>query len=351
MRVVGKIFGFIVVVLIGMPVLFAITWASGLTSAALSEGFFDNMSRQVIERMPALIETGYAAFQEPGALERPDDRQWAAALGQVEPPLPKLLERTGLYSWLTEEVARTVRAVGEAVQGERAAESVTIDMRPLKQALVHPELLEYLRQVLAKLPPCDAAQAQRWREHAFSRRMDGDERLPPCHPGLEVTDRAEAVISAHTAAIPDTIRVFGEGETPPFDVARTVHSVVWLLFLLPVLLIGGGSILGARDGRGILRWSGTATLVTALFSLLLAALASGWLLPYLPLHFQGDDAMFTGEAGQKLARDVLSLLGGFLDDMFSPVRTGSGVVGLVGAALLGGSFLVKRERKDKKDAS
>ena len=348
MRVLGKVMGILLLVLFGMPLLLAVSWATGMTQAVLSEGFFVDVSERFIQKTPALIETTFEAMKQPGAVHDAEDQRWVDAIVRTEPPLPRLLETTGLFQWMQGEVARTVAAVGEVLHGDRAPEDVVIDMRPLKQALLHPALLDYLQNVLAKLPPCDAAQAQRWRDEALSGRLDHDKDLPPCHPGLEVTDRVAALVALHTDKIPDDLHVFADPEEmPSFDTIRSVHSFVWLLFLVPLLFIALGAHLAGRDGKGFLRWSGAAVLLTGLFSLLVAGAASGWFLPYIPWQPGNDGALWTSAAGRVFAQEIHTLIGGFLDDLFASVRTVSIVVSGVGAALVVGSFFARRAQPER----
>lgn len=336
MRGVATFFGALILILIGIPLTLAVSWAVGLSGAALSDDFFPDFADKVVERVPTLVERAFEAAKEPGAIQDPNARAWVDAMAQVDTPLPAVLERSGFNAWLRDDLAPALRDVGRAVRGEVPADSVGIDMRGLKRALASPVVREYARGVAARLPACDAAQLEAWRDRAVAKRSDPPP--PACNPGTETIERAFDLLAARAAQIPDREPLFRPDQAPPpLDFVPQSRVLVWLLFLAPCLVIALGAGLAGRGGKGFLGWSGGTVLTGGLLALATAWVAGGWLLPLVgwdPARWDaGPDAhLWTTEAGRLLARQVVATLDDFLGPLFGDVQTvglGVSVVGLV----------------------
>jgi len=351
MNTIAKVFGILILIFIGIPLLVAMIWAAGMTRAATSEQFYSDLSRKVVKQLPDLVEKSFKAAQQPQSGGDPATRAWVNAIAKAQTSLPELLDKTGLRMWLEKEVAGTIEQVGQAMRGKVSPTSVSMDMRPLKNALVGPEFLDYLKQLLANLPPCDDQGIQAWKQRAASSRH-GDP-YPPCNPGTEALDQARTLIAARVAEIPDQQPMFHEGESlPAFDVTRTVNSFLWLFFLVPILFVAIGAVLAGGAGRGFVSWSGGSILIAGTISLLLAGLAGGLFVGLLQMdpgafHVSGSDAwLWDSAAGRELAAQVSGMMGDFLEDLFSPVITFSWIVAGAGLVLVILSMLMGRRREE-----
>ncbi len=349
----GKFIGVLLLILLGIPLLIGVIFASGLTRAATSPDFYSDLAGKVIRRMPEMIDKSFAAARQPGAVSDPNARAWIEAMAKAETSFPKMLELTGIQGWLQDEVALKVARVGEVVAGKAHPGEISLDMRPLKKALVSDEMGAYLNQVLAQLPDCDAAGIERWKQRAISQRHEKP--LPACNPGAEVIDQRSQWMTAWLGQIPDQKPMFaGHAVSEPviFDALHWVNAAMWLLFLLPALFIAIGALLLRSDGRGFLNVSGGTILTGGIVSWLLSWLASGWLIAAVAQNpdrwMTGADArLFGSQAGRMFIRELSGTVGVFLDDLFSPVVTSALVVCGIGMGMLVLSFLLKDRRPEK----
>ena len=354
MKTVAKIFGIFVLVLIGVPLLVAMIWAAGMTRAATSDQFYTDLSQKVIKRLPELMDKSFKAAQLPGAVKDSNSQAWVKAMTKAQTPLPELLDKTGIRVWLEKEVAGTIQQVGQAMRGKVAPASVSMDLRPLKQALTGPVFGDYLKQLLAQLPACDSQGIQAWKQRALS--TSTHDPYPACNPGVETLNQARSYIAARVAEIPDQKPMFDEGQRlPAFDVTQTVSTFLWLFFLVPLLFIAIGSVMAGGAGRGFLTWCGGSILTGGLISLLLAGLAGGLFVPLLQLQpggwqATGPDAwIWNTAAGQELATQITGMMGDFLEDLFSPVITYSWIATGTGLVLLILSLLIGRKSRESED--
>jgi hypothetical protein len=326
-------------ILVGVPVLVGVTWAAGSSSAALAPSFFPTLADDVVARVPGLVESGFAALQEPGVVEDPNARAWVVAISQAQPPLPDLLRQSGFDAWLQGSLAPALRDVGRVVAGDVPAEAPAIDLRPLRAALESPVAEAWARDVLARLPACDAAQLEAWRARALAG-AQGDGPPPACHPGEEVVQRAFAALRAHTARMPAEQPLFEAAPPAPLDWVARSRGYVWLLFLVPALVIAVGAALAGRGARGFLGWSGGTTLAGGAIAAFLAWIAGAWFVPLLPWDAvragvvqDPQSALLTTEAGRVFASQLFEVTAQVLDPLFASVRTVALVVAGVGLAV------------------
>lgn len=325
-------------VLVALPVLVGVTWATGMASAALSEGFFPTLADDVVAKVPGLVQQGFAAAQQPGAIQDPQTRAWVEAVGRAEPPLPGVLEQSGFNAWLQGSLAPSLRQVGRVVAGEVPAESPTIDLRPLRATLTSPVVERWARDVLTQLPPCDAAGLEGWRARLLVGTR-GEGPPPACHPGDEVVTRAFAALHARAATLPGEVPLFRTGAPPlPFDWLPRSRGLLWLVFLAPALLVVLGAALVGGGARGFLGWSGGTVLAGGAVAAFLAWVAGAWFVPLLPwdaVPWQSGPqaALWSSEAGRVFAGQAMDMAADVLDPLFASVRTVGLVVGGVGLAL------------------
>jgi hypothetical protein len=265
-----------------------------------------------------------------------------------------MLERTGMRAWLDKEVAGGIQQVGKVMQDELSLDGVVIDMRPLKKALGGPVFREYLGQLLNGLPDCDRAGIEAWKQRASPPRR-GDP-LPGCNPGAQALDKAQLLIAAQIQEIPDQKRMFTDDRSlPAFDIVQTLSNFIWLFLMVPLLFIGIGAVLAGGAGPGFLRYCGGGILTAGLISLLLSALASGLIIPFLqddPGSWQvsGPDAwIWNTAAGQELATQISGMMGDLFEDLFSPVVMYSWIVTGVGLVLVILSVLFGGRSRESED--
>ncbi|MCX6565590.1 MAG: hypothetical protein NTW38_04085, partial [Candidatus Aminicenantes bacterium] len=284
-----KILGTSLVVLIGLPVLFGVIWAVGLVRASLSSDFLTKLPQEIIAEIPASMDGIFAAARDENLRMDPGARAWIQAAEKTGIRPSELLEKTGILGWMKGEVSRSLNQVGEVLRGETSIHSISIDMRPLKAALLHPEMDRFLEGLVDNLPPCDEQGMKIWQDRLSSGFGHG-ENLPACRP-VEAAVAKQVLFGERgreVEKIEDSVEVMENVHPFPFErfgVTKAATMLSYLLFLLPALIILAGVWLANRTAGGRLRWAGISTLAGSLPVLLMAfvlkrfsswALDGGW---------------------------------------------------------------------------
>jgi hypothetical protein len=175
---IRKLIGVFLVVLIGIPVLFGVTWAVGLVRASLSTEFLVDLPQAIITDIPRSADDFFRAVQDEKLFADPQTRAWFQAAAKTGTSPKELLEKTGILAWMKGELTDSLHQMGEVLRGESPVRTISIDMRPLKAALRHPEMDLFLEATLANLPPCDEQGLKAWQDRASG--LGGD--LPACRP-------------------------------------------------------------------------------------------------------------------------------------------------------------------------
>ena len=341
-----KILGALLVVLIGLPVLFGIIWAVGLVRATVSSDFLTELPAEIIAEIPGSLDGIYAAARDERLDMEPGSRAWFQAAEKTGIPPRELLEKTGILGWMKGELSESLRRVGEVLRGESAVRSVTIDMRPLKAALLHPEMGRFLDRLIDNLPPCDEAGMKAWQGRlsvGFGRRDD----LPACRP-VEASVAKEVLsgeLAREVEKIDDTVEVFENVRPfpfPRFGVSRAVTMLSYLLFLFPALIILAGVWLANLTAAGRLRWGGISILAGSLPVLMIAFFLkrlSSWV-------FDGGWAFrhsgWTNHWDTVLLDKLSWIPDRVMNAFFSPVFNTAAVVALIGVVLIAVSYSTRQ---------
>lgn len=269
---IRKFIGAFLVVLIGIPVLFGVTWAVGLVRASLSTEFLVDLPQAIITEIPRSADEIFQAFQDEKIVADPEMRAWFQAAAKTGTSPKDLLEKTGILGWMKGELTDSLHQMGEVLRGESPVRTISIDMRPLKAALRHPEMDRFLEATLANLPPCDEQGLKAWQDRASGLSYHGG--LPACRPDAVVArDVFFREKNREIDQIRDSEQIFEGVEPFPFQrfgFSRAITMLSYLLFLIPALIIFLGVVIANRTGSGRLRWSGISVLAGSLPVLLLA---------------------------------------------------------------------------------
>ena len=334
-----KIAGALIVVLIGIPVLFGVTWAVGLVRASLSPEFLVDLPQAIIADIPRTADEIFRAVQDERIVADPETRAWFRAAAKTGTSPKDLLEKTGILAWMKGELSDSLRKLGEVLRGEAPVQQITIDMRPLKQALLHPEMDRFLEATLANLPPCNERDLKIWQDRASGFRR-GD--LPACRPdSVAAKDIFFRERKLAVDRMDDSTQVLEGIEPFPFHrfgFSKSMTLLSYLLFLFPALIILIGVLIANRSGAGRLRWSGISVLAGSLPVLVLAFGIKKFVL--WGLH----GGMFTWRSPwahdiDAVVLDKLSWIPSrFFDVFFSPVIGVAAFVATAGIVLIALSY-------------
>lgn len=347
MNALRKLTGIILIGFIGLPLLLSMIWAVGLIKAAASPEFLTELPRRIIAEIPAKADEIFRDAQSEEYVTNGRTRAWFQAAGKTGISPTELMEKTGLLNWMRGELSGSLRRMGQMLEGKKRPRPIIIDLRPLKEAVLSPEIEKFLEETLNNLPPCDARDLQAWEDIAA--RGLGDRRLPACRPDFSQAKEALAAARARIAGdIDDKIEVFGGFDRVPafpFGVCRALNFSSFLLLLIPALFIFLGAVIADSTPSGFLKWSGVSILLGGIPALLLALgvkSSSLWAL-------RGGTFRWHGRGASELGDLVLARMKGIpeqiIDQLFSPVVMAALFVCLAGVVFIVASNSVRNKSR------
>jgi hypothetical protein len=148
MNTARKIIGAFIIVFLGLPALFGVIWAVGLIRASVSPEFMSDLPREIITEVPQLTDEIFKAAQDKDVISDENTRAWFQAAAKTGISPRNLLAKTGLLDWLENELSTSLKEIGQVLRGERRPREIWIDLQPLKNGLLHPEVEGFLRATL-----------------------------------------------------------------------------------------------------------------------------------------------------------------------------------------------------------
>jgi len=339
-----KVLGSFIVILIGLPILFGIIWAVGLVRATVSSNFLSDVPQKIISDIPSSLDGIFAAAKDEKIHMDPRTRAWFQAAEKTGIPPRELLEKTGILAWMKGGLSESLSRIGEVLRGEALIRGVTIDMRPFKAALMHPEMDRFLGGLIDNLPACDEQGLKEWQDRIAGSSGWGD--LPPCRP-VEA-EAAKAVVLSRRAheveKIEDTVEVFEDVHPFPFErfgIAKGVAMMSYFLFLIPAVFILLGVWIANRTSAGRLRWMGISIVAGSVPVFLMAYVLKrfgAWASDGRWLSWRWNwstdfDAVVLDKLGW--------IPGRIFDALFSPVFGTAAVVALIGVVLVALSYSIR----------
>ena len=184
MKAVRKIIGTLIIIFLGLPILFAVIWAVGLTKATVAPEFVSDLPREIITEVPDIADEIFKEAQNKYMITDENTRAWFQAAAEAGFTPREFLEKIGAPERLENELSQSLKEVGEILRGEIKPRTVVFDLRPLKESLLHEDIDLYLLEILKNLPPCDEEGMRRWQQASL--RGLGQHSLPACQPDLDI---------------------------------------------------------------------------------------------------------------------------------------------------------------------
>ena len=220
------------IIFFGLPLIFGIIWAVGLTKAAVSPEFVTEFPQKIIAEIPIIIDEVFEEAQKKNMISDPNTRAWFEAAASVEISPTELIRRIGLEDWMDHELSGLFEDVEDILRGNRRVRTLVFDLRPLKDALLHEEFFLYIEDVLDNLPLCDEMGQRRWDRFRGSDR-DWFSRKA-CRPDRETMQSIFADMRESIEYdIPDDIALFEDVHIFPLGISRVVTWLSYPLFLFP----------------------------------------------------------------------------------------------------------------------
>jgi hypothetical protein len=344
MHIARRFIGLILILFFGLPTLFGIIWAVGMIKASVSAEFLTDLPRKIIADIPETADEIFREAQSEDYIGDSDTRAWFQAAAKTGISPRELMEKTGLLEWMEGELSDSLKQLGRVLRGERRPRQIVIDLRPLKEAILHPEVELFLEKTLASLPPCDERGVQEWA--GFAAAGGRHRELPACQP-----DPAAAKIvlnEARTRVVNDMdddfqiLEDFHGFSFLPLGLSRTITFLSYFLFLIPAAFILLGALIAASSPAGFCRWSGTSILVAGVPALLLSLFVkylSLWAIQAAPFASWHD--RWASDLGDLVLDKVRWIPERVIDQLFSPVVWVALFVCLVGVVFIAVSFSVR----------
>ena len=329
-----KILGALLIIFIGLPALFAVIWAVGMVRATVSSDFLTDVPQEIIKEIPGSLNGVYAALREGGLDMDPGVRAWLEAAEKTGIRASELLEKTGMLAWMKGELSDSLRQIGEILRGESDVRRIEIDLRPLKTALLHPEMTRFFERVLENLPACADGDLLAWKARLDDADRGGE--LPACRPAAAgAGDVLFNRISREVNRIDDAVPVFKSSRPFPFrrvGITRFVSTISYLLFLVPALFIFLGAVLADPTTAGKFRWAGISVLAGSVPVLIMAFFLkkiTRWAIGLGTWGWSGTSPLETA-----LMNQFSWIPDRILSALFTPVFNTAGVVAVVGVVFI-----------------
>jgi hypothetical protein len=345
MKSVRKIIGLILIVFLGMPILFGIIWAVGLSRAAMSPKFVSELPQKIIDAVPDMADEFIKEGQNANVVRDEESRLWFQAMAKTGTSPRDLLVKTGILPWMKNELQTALTDLADVLKGNKAPDRIAVDLRPLKKALLSPDFEAYLLSVLKNLPPCDAAGTGRWA--AVATEGFGRTPLPACQPDLAVAQEAFRVGRERAVnRMDDEVQIFEGFYEAPFSLAHALRFLLWGLFVIPAIFLFGGALVAASSPADFLKWSGLPIFITGLITLGLAGIVRSsafffYFFRWAPFRRGHEWSFDFGPLVLEKARWAARLV---LDQLFTPVMAVAGGVCVVGLVLFALSFSARSHR-------
>jgi hypothetical protein len=258
-------------------------------------------------------------------------------------PPREFLAKIGVLPWIQGELQDALGKIGDVLKGNRPPDRVTIDLRPLKKALLDPSVEDYVLGVLKNLPPCDEAGNLRW--VATGRDGLDHSHLPPCQPDL---DAARAAVRAEQARVvgrmDDSVQILEDVRFVPFEWMHALTFLLYAMFIIPAIFILGGALVAASSPADFLRWSGIPILIGGLSSLGLALFVRTSAFYFERWTFFRHGRDWSSDLGPLALEKTRWLLRLVVEPLLNPVIYAAGVVCVVGLIFIAFSFSARSHR-------
>ncbi len=354
MDVVRKSIGVLIIIFIGIPVLFGVIWAVGVTRAVISPEFLSDLPQEIIQKVPAMIDEVLVEVDREDMVTDPNERAWFKAVANAKTSPRELMGQIGLMDWMQNELLVKFQQMGKMLRGEIPLKPMMLDLRPLKKALRHEAIKAYLVDILKNLPPCDDTQKAEWAAAAANPRSLKD--LPACRPSeldLETSALAINFVREHEIEeIPDEVNLFKTNHRfhRGLDFMHSVTAVTYLLFLIPAFFILLAALIGGTGKSGILRWMAVPTFIGGISAYALSSVvkhAIPWSMalgPEAQIHIHGHSITPFEQLVATKASGIWDLV---IGQILKGVNSTAGIVCVVAVVLYALSYLVSSESQSQ----
>ncbi len=336
-----KIFGFLITIIIGVPVLFATILSIGVTQSVVSAGFLSELPTELVKKLPATLDEIYKELKIEDIETNRDIGSFFKAMKRADLPPSQILEKSGIGKWMEDELIVALKTLGSSLRGEQTKKNIVLNMTGLKLALTSNEIKSYMKKIIERLPVCQNS------ENDWDRFRENEDlgEFPDCRPkDLEISDELVTnILNRLISDIPDSVTLLDRDDYFPGNirVPEFISSLSYFLFIFPLVFIVLGSFIADSRLKGFLRWSGTATILGGLSAYGLASFLNN-MVP-ISEHFQNAfkfSQQFPLRYSEVFNEKAVQFASDILNHLFKPVLSIGGTVAIIGLIIFALSFLV-----------
>jgi len=342
MLTIKRVIGSFILVSMGIPILFAVIWAYGITKALVSPDFISNLPQDILSELPLLIDDLSSDIETQWHGIDDEARIWLKAYRENGTDLNKLLKDSGIETWMQTDLQSAFLEIGDILRGERAISNVDLNMRPLKLALKNPILINELSSIIAKLPPCSPLDNTWWQdrlEQTIISEGQHELKLKPCRPAdLENISTALTIyLGNEIEQIPDSIEMLHVDQDLPrgLDITRWLARFMLLLFVIPALFIFLGALIASDSRPSFLRWVGFPTLIGAGLVFILTSTVTRFLPNIL---FYNPEFQLEFRGYEFLTSKLFTFFSSISQHLFLPVNKVAMIISVIGIVTIALSY-------------
>lgn len=338
MRTGRVIIGLLIILFIGLPLLLGTIWTVGVTRGVVSPEFISELPQEIMSEVPGLMDAIFEEARDEDVVGDRNTRAWFDAAAETGMKPSDVMQEIGLMDWFENEVSRVLENIGDVLRGKKRARPMTLDLRPLRTALEHPAIDEYITAVLNRLPECDESGEDRWRD-ALRRDLE-DITIPACRPDVVITSEILDSVRNHfiEGNMEDEVEIFSDMRVPHFGIAKTVQLFSYGLFFLPVLFLLIGALIAGQSSSSVLKWGGGSLLAGGLVSLGLSYFVKNISALAIRFHPLTYESSWANDLEMLIYQKIEWIPSSILDHIFSPVVQISGIVCVIGLIIFALSF-------------
>ncbi len=353
MGVIKKLVGWFVLLAFGVTgMIFAIIVVA-FSQDALVRDYTSNVPKQVVRDLPPLADQALRVISKsPDMAKDPEAQKWLVALEQAPMKLSEVFEKSGLKTWFERELVVALSQLGETTRGTTTAKPIQLRLGPYYAALTGPVMQEYVKGVVAKLPPCKIDQQARWA--AALTKPSSEIAYPACSPSEDVLRLGWAQWRAEITKKPQEHTFLTQRQSQEMTASLVMARMFsWLAFLFPLGLLCLGAIIVTSTGtRGFLMSMG---FTIALSGAIVWSASFGTKESLTQIAASGIDLtritsglpFVSDRASQKLAEMGLPFLKMLIDPMLRSFSSVSSWVVGAGMGMFLVSFLIAARRKQE----
>lgn len=337
-----RIIGSFILVFIAVPILFGIIWAYGISKAIISPEFITNLPDDLLAELPTLLNEIAAESESTWYEMDEEQRIWLKAYKNSGTDLQQLIKDIGLATWVQKDLRNSFQKIGEMLRGERVFSHVELNMRPFKDALKNPLVINQIELIINKLPPCKQMEETWWQDRLEGTiQTEGRRKLKmmPCRPeNLELLPIAlQTSLASSIDEIPDSVELIDIADAPNrgIKLTRWASQFMLFLFIIPTLFIFLGAIIGSDSRPSFLRWLGVPTFVGGGLVFILTSSVTKFL-PTLFLYNPDFQAEIRGY--EFLTEKFFYFFSNITHHLFLPVNKVATITCIIGIVLIALSF-------------